>query len=32
LGLKINEDRIEDHAYFADLMYEIEHGGREAFA
>jgi len=30
--LKVNEDRIEDHAYFADLMYEIEHGGREAFA
>jgi hypothetical protein len=30
--LKVSEHRIEDHAYFADLMQEIETGGREAFA
>jgi hypothetical protein len=30
--LKVSEHRIDDHDYFARLLKEIEHGGREAFA
>ena len=30
--LRVNETRIGDDVYFADLMDEINHGGREAFA
>jgi transcriptional regulator with XRE-family HTH domain len=30
--LRVNEDKIGDVDYFAELYFEIEHGGREAFA
>jgi hypothetical protein len=30
--LRVNESRIADSDYFDDLVHEIEHGGREAFA
>jgi Family of unknown function (DUF5906) len=31
-ALAISEHRVGDARYFTDLLYEIEHGGREAFA